>query len=133
MEEPNRKPKREREINEDLLKHVRVEKFITKKEDKSTHMKGLLRRHDIVPWWRRRSYGTTQPLEVSNQCQYSPCTIFELLTNITLTHSNVCTITRCMELRERERDENDNGSSRESCIASMNLTLDGFCIEFHNF
>ena len=58
-EEPTRKPKREREISEDPLKHVRVEKFTIKKEDKSTRVKGLLRRRDIVPWWRRRSDATT--------------------------------------------------------------------------
>ena len=57
-EEPTRKPKREREISEDPLKHVRVEKFTIKKEDKSMRAKGLLRRCDIVSWWRRRSYAT---------------------------------------------------------------------------
>ena len=50
-EEPTRKLKREREISEDPLKHVRVKKFTIKKEDKSTHAKGLLRRRDLVPWW----------------------------------------------------------------------------------
>ena len=33
-EEPTQNPKREREISEDPLKHVRVEKFTIKKEDK---------------------------------------------------------------------------------------------------
>ena len=50
-EEPIQKPKREREISEDPLKHVRVKKFTIKKEDKFTSAKGLLRRCDIVPWW----------------------------------------------------------------------------------
>ena len=40
-EEPTRKPKREREISEDPLKHVRIEEFTIKKEDKSTRAKGL--------------------------------------------------------------------------------------------
>ena len=50
-EEPTRKPKREREISEDPLKHVRLKKFTINKEDKSARAKGLLRRRDIVPWW----------------------------------------------------------------------------------
>ena len=33
-EEPTRKPKREREISEDPLQHMLVEKFTIKKEDK---------------------------------------------------------------------------------------------------
>ena len=49
--EPTRKPKTEREISEDPLKHVRVEKFTIKKEDKSTRVKGLLPRRDIMRWW----------------------------------------------------------------------------------
>ena len=60
-EEPSRKPKRKREISEDPLKHVQVEKFIIKKEDKSMRVKGLLRRRDIVSWWRWRSYVTNPP------------------------------------------------------------------------